>query len=112
MSKGFWAEIEDQLERLTAARTPADVLAVLNDHERYPLCAAYGPQRGQDGHAFFGGGGGDDTIITPLTENGWSVAWYRAHYYYALQAPEGEQGFIEYVEGDVYAHERLPRYLP
>jgi hypothetical protein len=99
---GFWAAIDAQLEQMRTARTPADVVRILGSDPNL-----------QDGRAqaFFAGGGGDSTPIDPLTEHaGWTVAWYNARYHYALKAPEG--GYIEYVEGDIYASDTLPRPLP
>lgn len=96
----FWEIIDRQLERLRTARTPADVVRILG-----------GKADMASGDTFFAGGGGDSTPIDPLTGHaGWTVAWYNAPYHYALKAPEG--GFIEYVEGDIYVHDTLPRPLP
>lgn len=100
---GFWAEIDEQLRLLREAKSAADVIKILGAKPDL-----------QDGRAqaFFGGGGGDYTPIDPLTEHaGWTVAWYKAYYFYALRAPDG-QSFIEYIEGDVYAHDTLPKQLP
>ena len=100
----FWQEIDQQLERLRTARTPAQVVKILNDPQ-YTEIRAYAEPTGD---AFWAGGGGDYTPIDPLTgDAGWKVAWFKARYWYALEAPEG--GFLEYVEGDIYAHDKRPR---
>lgn len=92
-STGFWATIDQQLEEATTATTAADVLRIFSA-DRNP----YGP--GHSAGPFFAGSGGDNTLRDALYTAGWSLAWSKASYYYAMNAPDGSS--ITYVEGDLY----------
>jgi hypothetical protein len=89
----FWATIDQQLEEATAAAGAADVLRIFSAG-RNP----YGP--GHSAGPFFAGSGGDKTLRAALSAAGWSLAWSKASYYYAMRAPDGST--ITYVEGDLY----------
>lgn len=97
MTDGFWAAIAEQLAELRTARSAEDVLPTLPPD--------YG-DGGVDG--YFGGSGGDDSVYAALTDAGWSIAWFKASYYYALTAPDGQSG-ITYVEGDIYRGVQAPQ---
>jgi hypothetical protein len=97
----FWATVDASLEELKKAKTANAVVRVLNKHFNK-----------SSGDAFFAGSGGDGSVLSSLTSAGWTVVWYRAHYYWAAQSPEDNGGYIEYVEGDVYASRRMPKPLP
>ena len=86
---GFWAQIEAQLAELKQAATADDVIRILG-----------GAEGASAGDAFFAGSGGDDSVEDALSEAGWTHVWRKAHYYWAMQAPNGDG--ITYVEGDIY----------
>jgi len=85
----FWKAIDTQLELLKKAKSADDVLAIL---PRIPGTSS--------GDGFFAGGGGDGDVASSLSEAGWTMARYKAHYYWCMQAPNGD--LITYVEGDIY----------
>ena len=91
----FWKAIETQLEVLKKAKTADDVLFILRKHPD------------SSGHGFFAGGGGDGDVASSLSEAGWTMVWYRANYYWCMQAPNGD--LISYVEGDIYRGNSLHR---
>lgn len=95
----FWKHIDTQLEELRTARSAADVVRI---------CPATPGMSSGDG--FFAGGGGDVLPDEPLREAGWTYVWEEAPFYWAMYSPAGD--FIEYVEGDIYAHTTAPRPLP
>lgn len=89
MSDGFWKHIEDQLAAIAALPKTAgvdDVIELLDPPS--------------SGDAFFAGSGGDDSLMEALEKAGWHVVWAEAHYFYVMQAPNGDK--LTYVEGDVY----------
>ena len=88
----FWAEIDDQLQQLTTARTVDDVLRIC-------------PER-SSGDGFFAGGGGDETVIDALTAAGWTTVWHEAWYFWCAQSPTGD--LLTYVEGDLYRGNQHP----
>jgi hypothetical protein len=92
-TSGFWAIIDQQLEEATTAASAADVFRIFSA-DRNP----YGP--GHSTGPFFAGGGGDKTLRAALFAAGWSLAWSKASYYYAMRAPDGST--ITYMEGDLY----------
>lgn len=101
-SNTLWSVIAGQLKELESARTADDVIRILGP-DRNP----YGPNwGGMDGAAegFFAGSGGDDTVRESLETAGWVLAWSRAWYWYAMQAPDGSM--VTYIEGDIYRGDR------
>jgi hypothetical protein len=92
-SNTFWATIGAQLKEASTAGTADDVLRIFSA-DRNP----YGP--GHSAGPFFAGSGGDATLRDALYEAGWSLAWSKASYHYAMRAPDGSG--ITYVEGDLY----------
>ncbi|ANZ13333.1 hypothetical protein ACH4YO_40665 [Streptomyces noursei] len=102
MTDDFWAVIKDQLKELESATSADDVIRILSP-DRNP----YGPDwDGMDGAAegFFAGSGGDGRVTESLDEAGWTTVWFKAHYYWAMRAPNGD--VITYIEGDIYRGNR------
>ncbi|GAB3260343.1 hypothetical protein [Kineosporia babensis] len=95
----FWDVINAQIDALCKARTVQDVLHILSRQATQALPLVEPP--GMSGDGFFAGSGGDATVYEALSEAGWSIVWYRAHYHWAMREPEGE-GVVTYIEGDVY----------
>src|SRR2546427_572624 len=60
----------------------------------------YGAAKGTADEGFFAGSGGDGSVEDALSEAGWRHTWRKAHYYWVMQAPNGDK--ITYVEGDIY----------
>lgn len=89
MAADFWQHIDSQLERLRAARTADDVLAIL---PKIPGTSA--------GDGFFEGSGGDGTVSESLLDAGWNFVWRQAGYYWCMKAPNGDA--VTYIEGDLY----------
>lgn len=96
----FWRGIGIQIEKLRFARSATEVIAI---------CPA--TPGTSSGHGFFAGGGGDTLPDEPLLEAGWTFAWEEAPYFWAMRAPDG-LSWIEYVEGDLYAHDTPPKPPP
>ena len=90
----FWAVIDAQLTELRTAKTADDVLRILS-RERNPL----GPNTAA-GEGFFAGSGGDGSVEEALSAAGWRHTWRQTHYYWVMQAPNGDK--VTYVEGDIY----------
>lgn len=90
----FWLIIDDQIAQLQKARTADDVMRILATGKN-----PYGDPKITPAPAFFAGSGGDKTVISALLLAGWTVAWSRASYWYAMTAPDGSS--ITYTEGDI-----------
>lgn len=99
----FWAVIRQQITELTGAKTADDVVRILAV-DRNPNLLDNPEWANAAGDAFFAGSGGDDTVEDALYDAGWRELWRQAHYYWAMQAPDGS--VITYVEGDVYRGDR------
>lgn len=87
---GFWAVIDNQLDRLRDAKTAQDVVDIIG---KVPGVGV--------GDAFFAGGGGDrcpDDVL--ILEAGWQDVWREAPYHWCIEAPDGTR--ITYVEGDIF----------
>lgn len=84
----FWVHVHHQLDMIEASKptTAREVLLLLD---------------GNATSAFFAGGGGDRELLSSLTEAGWDVTEYHAHYYWTAQHPDTGES-LEYLEGDVY----------
>jgi hypothetical protein len=83
----FWDAIDAQLAQAQSAGSAADVLAIFGSP-------------GHNSPGFFGGSGGDESLDAVLLGAGWSYAWSKASYHWAMRAPDGSG--ITYVEGDIY----------
>jgi len=90
---GFWEAIEQQLADARSASSADDVLRIfaVTDH---------------NSPAFFGGSGGDYRLDDVLLEAGWTYAWSKADYWWAMRAPDGSG--ITYVEGDIFGTVERP----
>lgn len=98
MTADYWRVYGECLDRVAACDTVQAVIDALNDY--YPPSS---------GVAFFPDGA-DRTLLSTLTDAGWTVVWMEAGYYYALRQPDGGSGFT-YVEGDLLAGVELPDNL-
>jgi hypothetical protein len=96
MADKFWVEIDAQLDKLSRATTPDEVISILG-----------GKEAASSGDAFFAGSGGDHQVSEALVEAGWRYAWSEASYYWAMRAPNSQDG-ITYVEGDIYRGVQSP----
>ena len=79
----FWARIEQQIIELRSARTVADAIRILQPVDPSTL------MEGElvAGRGIFQGSGGDLTVRSALAAAGWTVAWSKASYHYAMQPP-------------------------
>jgi len=93
--KDFWDAIDAQIAALESTTTVDAVLAI---------CPTIPGTSSGDG--FFEGSGGDKSVLGALKVAGWKVVRYRAHYYWAAQAPDGSM--LTYVEGDLYRGNKVP----
>lgn len=91
----FWEHIDNQIEELRSAKTADEVLRIC---PKIPGTSS--------GDGFFGGGGGDVLPNDPLSEAGWEYVWVDAHYFWCMQAPNGDM--VTYVEGDLYRGNQHP----
>lgn len=101
MSTAFWTAVRQQLAELRTARNADDALRTLAP-ERNPYRLEDPTWDGMDPGAegFFGGSGGDDRVDEALEDAGWTYAWSKAAYWWAMRAPDGSA--VTYCEGDVY----------
>lgn len=105
MNDPFWSTVRQQLTELRTATTAEDVLRILS-RERNPYRLADPNWDGIDSAAqgFFAGSGGEDTVDEALGAAGWTYAWSKAPYWWAMRAPDGS--VITYCEGDIYRGNR------
>jgi hypothetical protein len=91
----FWWVIDIQLAECRGARSADEVLRILATAGN-----PYGDPSITGAPAFFAGSGGDDSLMAALEVAGWTLIWAKAHYHYAMRAPDGSA--ITYVEGDIF----------
>ena len=84
---GFWEDVDDQLVRLSTARSPEEVFAICPPVASVSVGAGF----------FFGDG---DDVMAALFDAGWILMWSKAPYYWAMWAPYARAG-LTYVEGDL-----------
>lgn len=95
MPDQFWQNIAGQLERLEHATSAAQV---------FEVCPPIPGTSAPNAQGFFEGGGGDTLPIEPLVAAGWKTVEWRARYWWAMRAPNGD--IVTYIEGDLYLGDR------
>lgn len=110
--KGFWQQIDHQLDRLGTQRPETfaalrDILldpaytAIVHDRNRYGVVTF------DTNSAFFSGSGGDNGLADILINCDWRMTDYRAEYYYVMTHKYTKESFT-YIEGDVKRGDLIP----
>lgn len=103
--KGFWQQIDHQLDRIVAQRPETfdalrDMLldpaytAIVHDRDRYGVVTY------DSNSAFFSGSGGDNGLADVLINCDWRMTDYRAAYHFVMTHKYTKESFT-YIEGDV-----------